>query len=270
MFIVRDLLGGGRPSPINLPYNGDVAADSTTKRYKGSLVKMMDFDDVDHGVFLTFAGLATAGENLFGILEEEQGTSGNYLLDDATYGYKTRKISPLFPSTLIRAEYSQKDAAGTSNLDTSGTASAASATFTVTITTADYMIGGWIYFTNGSNANYLHYISNNTTLAATFSTAVTGAVGATDDFVVILPPMTRLMDFDATYTGLKSEIDDGSRTDKVLGLMHHIEDVGIPFQRLDRNKHDGLKLTNPRFYHDFTIPSAAAGGNCWIMGPALS
>lgn len=270
MFAVRDLLGGGRPSPIELPYNGDLASDSTTKRYRGSLVKIIDFDDVDHGVFCTFAGLSTAGENLIGILAEEHGTSGNYLLDDATYGYQTRKITPIFPSTIVRAEYSQNDKAGTSNLDTGATASASSATFTIAITTVDYMIGGWIYFTNGSNANYLHYITNNTTLLATFATATAAAVASADDFIVVCPPMTRLVDFDATYSGLKSDIDDGNRADKVLGLMHYIEDVGIPFQRLDRDKHDGLKLVNPRFYHDFTIPSAAAGGNAWIMGPALS
>ena len=75
MKVIFDLLSGSKPAPIPLWYNGDLAVDSTTKRYKGSLVKMMDYDDVDHGKFFTFAGLSTAMENVSGILEEEQDTN---------------------------------------------------------------------------------------------------------------------------------------------------------------------------------------------------
>lgn len=266
MIVVRDLIGGGRPSPIELPYNGELAADSTTLRYKGSLVKVMDYDDIDHGVFCTFAGLATAMENIVGILEEEHGTSGNYLPDDGTYGCRLRKISPIFPSTIVRAEYAQADAAGTSNLDTAATATAASTTFTISVTTADTMIGGWIYFTNGANAGYLHYITDNSTSACTFKTAVAYAVAAADDFIVILPPLADQMLFDATYTGLKSEIADGSRAVYAQGLMTYIEDVGIPFQRLDAEKHDGLKLSAPRFYHDIFFPGNGTLSNFWVTG----
>ena len=255
MRVVRDLAIGAAPSPFDVVYNGDLAADSTTKRYKGSLVKLMDIDDVDHGAFFTFAGLATAMENVFGILEEEQPTSGNYLPDDASYGMVRRKVTPILPTSVIRAEYGQTDAAGTATTDTGGTATAASTTFTITITTADYMIGGWVYFLTGSNAGYLHYITNNSTTTATFATAVTNAVASTDTFLVISPPTERLIDFDATYTGLKSEIDDGSRADAIIGLEHWIAAPGIGLTKLDRDKHDGLKIDNAKFYHDFVIPN---------------
>lgn len=271
MFTVwKDLLGGPRPSPIELPYNGDLAADSTTKRYKGSFVKFMDYDDIDHGTFFTFAGLTTEMENFAGILAEEHGITGNYLPDATTYGMQLRKIIPCFPSTIILGEYGQKDAAGTANTDTSGTASAASATFTITITTADTFIGGWIYFLTGANAKKLHYVKDNSTTTMTFSTATTGAVVTGDTFLAINRPNERLFDLNATLTGLLSEVDDNVRTIKVIGLMTYIEDVGIPFQPLSRGLHDGLFLKNPKFYHAFTIPSAAAGGNLWIMGPALA
>lgn len=271
MFSVwKDLLGGTLPPPIELPYNGDLAVDSVTKRYKGSFVKFMDYDDVDHGTFCTFAGLTTEMENFMGILMEEQGITDNYLPDDASYSCRTRKITPCFPSTVILGEYAQIDAAGTATTDTAGTADAASATFTITITTADTFMGGWIYFTNGSNANKLHYALDNSTTTITFATVTTGAVVAADDFLAINPPMARLFDLNATLTGITSEVDNNARSIKVMGLMTYITDVGIPFQPLNRDKHDGLILKNPRFYHAFTIPSAAAGGNMWIMGPALA
>jgi len=266
MKVVRDLLGGGKPSPIELPYNGDEDVDSVTTRYKGSLTKIMDYDDIDHGVFHTFAGVATAMENFSGILEEEQGITGNYLPDDADYGVKLRHITPCFPSTIIRAEYAQADAEGTDNYDTGATASAAGTTFTQDLgATADSAIGGWIYMLNGAAAGELHYITNNTTSAATTS-AFTNAVVATDDFLFISPANCRTLDFDATYTGIKSETQDDLRTDAVVGIMHYIEAPGIPFQRLDRDKHDGLVIANARFYHDFTIPSK----NAWVAGIATS
>lgn len=262
MQIVRDLAGGGRPSPIELFYNGEDDADATTLRYKGSLVKLADWNNAN-GIFCTHASESTAYENLIGILAEEQGTSDNYLANDASYGMRTKKIEPLLPTSIIRGEYAQTDPAGTSILDTSATATAASTTFTVTITTADLMIGGWIYFTNGSNANYLHYITDNSTTTATFATAVTYAVVAADDWICILPPNTLWMDFDSHDVNIVSEVDDGSRTVPVVGLMTYITDVGIPFQRLDRDKHDGLKLVKPRFYHDFVFAGSTTLNNVW-------
>jgi hypothetical protein len=256
MEIVRDLLGGaGKPPALELPYNGDLAADSTTTRHKGSLVKLMDFDDVDHGAFLTFAGLATAMENVFGILEEEHGTSGNYLPDDAAYGVQRRKITPIFPSSVIRAEYVQADRLSAANYDTGATGTAASTTLTITITTADYMIGGWVYFLTGANAGYLHYITNNDTTTATFATALNYNVVSGDTFLVISPPCERLIDFNATFTDIKSEIDDGSRANVIVGLDHYVTAKGIGLTKLDRNHHDGVKIANARFYHDFLIPN---------------
>jgi hypothetical protein len=274
MRVVKDLIGGSMPSTIELPYNGEVAADSTTLRYAGSVAKVMDFDDIDNGEFVTFGGLATIGERVIGILEEPQGTSGNYLPNDASYGLVYRKITPCFPSTVVEAEYAQKDAAGTDNLDTNFTGSAASATLTngnALPTTADVLIGGWVYFTNGSNANYLHYITDNGAGngAITLATALVNAVAATDDLVVVLPPMARKCLFDATYTGIKSEVDDGAHTFPIMGLSTWISAPSIPLQKLDRNKHDGLSVAGARFYHQFTFcgqidDNAATIPNAWM------
>ena len=255
MRIVRDLMVGQGPPAIEVHYNGDLTADSTTKRYKGSLVKMMDINDVDHGYFFTFGGLTTALENVAGILAEDQPTSGNYLPDDADYGMATRKMWPIFPSSVIRAEYGRTDAAGTATLDTGATADAASTALTAAATgTADYTIGGWLYFTNGANANYLHYITDDGgSGAVTLATATTGAVVATDDFIVVNPAGTRGLDFNATYTGLLSEIDSGSWHLCVQGIMTHISAPGVALQPLSRDKHDGLYIPNARFYHDFVF-----------------
>jgi len=264
--VVRDLQGGTKPPPIELPYNGDLAVDSVTLRYKGSLTKLMDFDDIDHGVFHTFAGNATAMENFSGILQEPQPITGNYLPDDADFGVTSRHITPCYPSTVIRGEYAQADAAGTATYDTGATATAASSTFTITITTADTLIGAWIYMINGAAAGELHYITNNSTTTATTSTAFTGAVASGDDFIVIEPANTRIVDFNATYTGIKSEMDDGAKANAVVGVNTYISSPGMNFQRLDRDKHDGLVISNARFYHDFTIPVK----NVWTAGIATS
>lgn len=266
MQIVRDLSGAVAPVPIEVYYNGDIAADSETKRYAGSLVKMMDYDDIDHGQFYTMGGLATEGENVCGILAEEQGTSGNYLPDDGTYGMILRKMFPLLPTSIVRAEYGQKDAAGTANYDTAATCTAASADFTVTITTADTMIGGWVYMLTGSEAGYLHYITNNSTTVATLATAANNAVASGDTYLVIESAACRIMDFNATFTGIKSEIADTAKGNAVVGIMHYISAPGISFQRLDRDKHDNLYIPNARFYHDFTIPVK----NLWTTGVTSS
>jgi len=255
MRIVRNLIGGGaKPPALDVLYNGDLAVDSVTKRYKGSLVKQMDFDDLDKGQFFTFAGLATAMENVFGILEEDQALTGNYLPDDATYGMQRKKVTPLVPGSVVRAEYAQADLAGTATYDTGATGSAASSTFTAgALTTADTLIGGWIYFLNGNNADYLHYISDNNTTAAVLATALTYDVVATDDFLVIEAANTRMVDFDALYVNIKSETDDGAKGDAIVGLNTFVSAPGVNMQYLDRDKHDGVKIANAKFYHEFML-----------------
>lgn len=270
MRVVKDLLGGNKPATLELPYNQSLAADSGAVGYKGSLVKIMDFDDKDNGMFWCPASLATAMENVGGILEETvaNATGEGYLPNDATYGMVRRKITPLFSSTVIEAEYTQADAAGTANYDTGATGTAASTTFTAAaITTDDYLIGGWIYFINGANAGYLHYITDsaNAAGAITFGTALANSVVATDDFLCILPPTVRFCDIDGTYTGIKSEVDDGSLANAILGIDHFIKAPGVPFQRLDRVKHDGIKVSNAKFYHHFCLPNTV-----WSDGVATS
>ena len=272
MRVVRDLIAGNVcPPPIELWYNGELAADSTTKRYKGSLVKMMDFDDVDHGKFFTFAGEATALENIAGILEEEHGTSGNYLPDDGTYSCRYRKVTPIFPSSVIEAEYSAADLAGTANYDTAATGTAGTDDLTITVV-QDEPIGGWVYFLNGSNKDYLYYIDDTaTTASAQLLPNLNYDVAAADDFIYVAPPCTNLLLLDATYTGLKSEIASSSRTLSVQGLSTWIEAPGMQKQRLDFAKHAGLKIPNARFYHHFVIVPKSKNGattlsNIWVHG----
>ena len=271
MRVLRDLSGNQPPIPMDLPYNGDLTVDSVTTRYKGSLVKFMDFNDIDDGCFLTFAGLQTAMENIFGILEEEQPTSGNYLPNDATYGVTRRKITPILPSTVIRAEYAQLDADGsTANYDTGATLSIGGIQHTVSITTADTMIGGWIYYLTGANQWYLHYIFDSETTYAELSTVAAYAVATGDAWLVIEAPNVRRIDFNATYTGIKSEIDDNVKADGIVGLDHWITAPGLPMTKLDRNQHDGLYIPNARFYHDFCLVSNQTVWNVFANGIKVS
>ena len=263
MKVIYNLLSGGNPPPIDLPYNGDTDVDSDTKRYKGSLVKLTDYGDVDHGRIFTFAGETTAMENVAGILEEEQPASTSYLPDDGTYGIVYKKITPVFSSSVIEAEYSRKDAAGTANTDTSATGSAASASMTVTIGTADWDIGGWVYFLTGANAGFLHYVTDNSTSVATLSPVLNYALVTTDTYLFINPPNGEVVLIDATYTGLKSEISDTSRSTKVCGLTTWIEAPGIGKTKLDFAKHAGLKIPDAKFYHQFTLPGTATLPNYW-------
>jgi hypothetical protein len=264
MRVVRDLIGGGRPMPIEMFYNGDLAVDSVTRRYKGSVVKLMDFDDVDNGGFATFGLLATAMENVVGILEEDHPITGNYLPNDAALGMTTRKITPCFPSTVVMAEYAQTGPDGTDLTDTAATCAAASATFTIDTDTADEWIGGWVYMTNGAAAGELHYITDSAAnTSATFATAMTNEVVAADNFLAIGKANCREVLFDAaTATSLQSEIAYDLHVHRVVGIMHYISAPGIPLQRLDRDKHDGLVIANARFYHTFTLSAL----NAWAGG----
>lgn len=267
---VKDLFSGQKPAPIELFYNGTTDADSVTKRYKGSLVKVANWENAN-GAFLTWAGDTTAYENIFGILEEEQGITTNYLPNDVTYGMRKRKVTPTSSSTIVRAEYSQNDPAGTTNLATGASGTAAATTLTSGENSSDTYtnIGAWVYFTNGANANYLHYIESHTNaspMVYTLGSALVGAVVAADDFIFILPPMTGYLDLCAHLVTIVSKELVSARTVPVLGLMTYITDVGIPFQPLDRNKHDGLKLKNPRFYHDFLLSGSVTLTNVFTNG----
>ena len=83
--------------------------------------------------------------------------------------------------------------------------------------------------------------------------------------------MTNLLLFDATYTGLKSEIASSARTATVVGLSTWIEAPGIGKTKLDFAKHKGLKVTGAKFYHQFTMPgSAAANTILWTHGLSTS
>lgn len=262
MFVVKDLIGGSKPQPIELPYNGNYDEDSTTKRYKGSLVKVTDTGGITLGVFCTWADESSTMINVIGILAEEQGTSGNYLPNDADYGFRYRKIVPVFPSTIIEAEYSRKDAAGGSNTNTAATAGSS---VTIDVTNTQYtMIGGWVYFLTGNNAGYLHYVIGNSGSAYTLTTGLANTLDAADTCLIIRPPMARFVSFDDTYTGIKSNAASG--IDVILGLSTWISAPGIAKTKLSRAIHDGLKIDKARFYHQFTLPGTASLASAWVHG----
>ncbi len=272
MRIVRDLFGNTAPIPLDVVFNADTDADGNSACYKGQFVKITDFDDIDQGTFITKASETTAMENWCGILAEDLPASADtYLLDSSTGDFVRKKIFPISNHTIIRGEYSQKDAAGSSNTDTGiYTASASTTGVCPTMTTADTMIGGWIYFLTGNNANYLHYVTDNTTgEACTFGTATKNAGASGDTCLVIQPPMTRRFLLDATYSGLKSEIVPGSLTTDAQGLDYYVEAPGLAHQKLTRDL-DGLYIPNARFFHDFFLPGAVVGESAWTNGVAVS
>ena len=268
MKVVKDMLGGIKPATIDVPYNGSGAVDSVTKRYKGSVVKMMDATDIDHGTFFTWAGVATAGENIMGLLEVEQPVTGNYLPDTGTNNMTYRKITPCFPSTIVEAEYVRTAADGsTAAYDTNVTGSAAGTALTandgITGTNGD-MSGGWVYFLNGANKDYLHYVSQSESSGGTLTvTALAQAVVATDDLLAILPPCAQKCLFDATLTGIKSELTYGSHTYHIQGIATYISSPGIPKTRLSRTTHNGIKIANAQFFHQFTFAGSDSLPNGW-------
>jgi len=266
MRALRDLSGGLPPIPMELFYNGEAAQDSVTLRYKGSLVRVMDYDVTTNGLFLTWAGELTRMENIFGILEEEQPTSGNYLPNSTTYGMTRRKITPILPSTLIRAEYSRIDPTGEAIVDTGANCTLGSTDFTIHIDTKDTMLGGWIYMLDGDERYYLHYIRNSTVNKIVFATAANRAIGGSDTFLAIQPAITRRVDFDDHYVHLVSEVDDGEKIDPIVGLDHWITAPGLPMQRLDRNIHDNIRIPDARFYHDFVLPGNQLYTNVFTYG----
>ena len=257
MRIIRDMCSGIVPAPFDVIYNTNCDGSGTTARYKGSLVKAQDHNDEDLGRFFTHAGETTAMENVCGILEEDVAVSATYVLNVASgSGNWVRKMmSPVLPSTILEAEYMQTDEAGADNRDTAYVGAAAATSLTIpSCGTADILIGGWIYFLTGSNANYLHYIrDNNNTTGATLRTALVNAVATGDYCLVILPPLAIFVDFNATYTGIKSECVEASTTDEICGIETFISAPGIAKRKLAQDL-DGLKISNARFFHQFTVP----------------
>ena len=259
MRVVRDLCGKIIPAPFDMIYNTNTDGNGTTARYKGSLCKIVNFDDVDKGYFVTFAGETDSMENVIGILEEDVAASTTYGLEAtaATGNWVRKKITPIGPTTVIRAEYVQKDAAAVDNRDTGATGSAASTSLTTAadLGAADWFIGGWFYFLTGNNAGYLHYCVDNanTTGVCTLRTALVNAVASGDYFLCIAPPFALKVDFNATYTDIKSETVIASMTDEIIGIDYWIKAPGIGMEHLTPSKHDGIKIANARFYHDFCL-----------------
>ena len=276
MKVIKDLIGGGKPNALDAFYNGAIAANGGTLRYKGSLVNTTLYNDIDYGMFWSFglsAGATTAMANFVGILEEEVlAATGNGYAPNNTSDKNMirRRITPCFPSTIIQAEYVRADDASVANYDTGATLAAASKNFTVASTdTDDANIGQWIYFYTGANAGYLHYVedSDDSDEYLVFAQAGVNAVVAGDYFLAIQNAQCNYCLFNATGTGLKSEVDSGNWVHAITGLNNFISAPGIPFQFLDRDKHDGINVgVNARFYHQFTIPLS----NLWTNGMATS
>lgn len=265
MRVVRDLLGGNTPPAMDLYFNAQVAADGGDKVWSGALTKVMDIADVDNGRFLVPNHAATRGLNIFGIIQETVGAAATdgYLPTDTTYGMIRRKITPVFPSTLIRAEYMRQDQEGTANYETLAAAAAGTAMAATSnaIDTDDLLIGGWLYFYTGDNAGQLHYIidSANTNDVITLATATPYAVTTTDRVLVILPAFVDELVFNAISTGIKSDTDDTNWTDEVVGIDVWMSGApGVAMTRLERDLHDGTNVgANAQFFHDFVIGEAS-------------
>jgi hypothetical protein len=254
-------LTGGDCLIKDLIFNEELDANGDTKVYDGAFVKLMDYDDIDHGKFITLMNNTTIYENQIGIICEEVAASGDTYLPDAaaaTGTYQRKKIS-VSPTAVYLVEYVQKDRAGTANTDT-GLAIAAAATVSTTspnLGANDGQNGAWFYMLDGANAGYLHYILDSANSAtagiAVLRTAAVNAIVATDTFLSIEKAFEYAFDLNATYTDLKSEMIIGSRDDRLKGIDHWISSPGIPFQKLHASKHDGLKIDNARFYHEVAL-----------------
>lgn len=254
-------LAGAEPIIKDLIFNEELDADGDTAVYDGAFVKLMDYDDVDHGRFVTLMDNATINENQIGIICESVAASGDTYLPDAaaaTGTYQRKKIL-MNPLAVYLLEYVQKDRAGTDNTDTGFVIAAAgtASTTSPTATTADTMNGGWVYFVDGANAGYLHYILDSAAATsngiAVLRTAVSNAVAATDKVLIVNYAFDYAFDLNATYTDIKSEFTFGSRDNRLKGIDHWISAPGVPFQKLHASKHDGLKIDGARFFHECAL-----------------
>jgi len=262
-------LCGSEPVIKDLIFNEELAADGDTKVYDGAFVKLTDFDDIDHGRFICLADNATIGENVVGIICEEVAASGDTYLPDtaAATGTFARKKILVNPHAVYCLEYVQSDRAGTDNTDT-GLVIAAAGTASTTSPnpgTADSLNGGWIYFVDGSNAGYLHYILDSAAATsngiATLRTAVTNAVAVTDKVLIIEPAFDYSFDLNATYTDIKSEAILATRDNRFKGIDFWMKAPGFPMQKLDPTKHDGIKIDKARFFHECAMSTPYFGGS---------
>jgi hypothetical protein len=261
-------LCGAEPIIKDLIFNEEITADGDTKVYNGAFVKLTDFDDIDHGKFICLADNATVNENVIGIIQEEVAASGDTYLPDTASGTGTwtRKKILVNPHAVYMLEYVRKDRAGTDNTDT-GLVIAASGTASSTspdLGTDDSLNGGWLYFIDGSNAGYLHYILDSadsaTTGITTLRTAVANAVAVADTFLVVQPAFDYSFDLNATYTDIKSEAILATRDNRFKGIDFWITAPGMPMQKLDATKHDGLKIDGARLFHEVAMGSPYFGG----------
>ena len=156
------------------------------------------------------------------------------------------------PFALYRAEYSQ--ATG----DTfTGTMTSSGAT--LTCASIEDMTGGWIYdITTGA----LRYIISYTNGALT-SLSATGAAIAAGDYVLKIhrnfgAAATNFCDLNsvATMLGGTGQTQATAGSGVIAIWKSYIQANGIPIQRLDPIKHDGLNLLgkNPRFFASVSFP----------------
>ena len=111
MRVVRDLFHGMSPIPVDMYFNTDVSGVGGSAGYKGQLCKLPDGNDLDEGRFVMPSVVATSLENLVGILAEDVASGTTWAIDGAVADPVRKKIIPICPTTLIRAEYSRYDSA---------------------------------------------------------------------------------------------------------------------------------------------------------------
>lgn len=263
-------LAGAEPLVKDLIFNNDLALVGDAKVYDGSFVKLMDWDDLDHGRHICSID-STISENQVGIICEEVAASGDtYLLETAAAtGTFQRKKILVNPFAVYLVEYVRKDRAAVACTDT-GFAFSAGGTVSTTSPdngSDDDQIGSWIYFLDGANAGYLHYIldaaTSTTAGVAVLRTAVVNAVVLADTVLLPEAPFEYHFDLSATLDSFRSEWVQSVQTDRFKGLDYWISSPGIPFQKLHPSKHDGLKIDGARLYHEVAL------ANGYFTGPLV-
>ena len=263
-------MAGAEPLVKDLIFNNDLALVGDALVYDGSFVKLMDWDDLDHGRHICSID-TTISENQIGIICEQVAASGDtYLLETAAAtGTFQRKKILVNPFAVYLVEYTRTDRAGTACTDTGFAFSAAGTASTTSPDNGsnDDQIGSWIYFVNGSNEGYLHYILDSATSTTagvvTLRTAIVNAVAATDTVLLVEAPFAYEFDLSATLDSFRSEWVQATKTDRFKGIDYWLKAPGVPFQKLHPSKHDGLKIAGARFYHEVAL------ANGYFTGPLV-
>lgn len=173
---------------------------------------------------------ASAGADAIGVLKGTVSTAADSAADGTAWVYK--KVELVDRVEILEVEYDQTDTMAVAS--TSGT--------TVTITSLEDNIDtSWLYSTVSKN---LFFIATSASGSCVTKTA-TGWTSA-DTVIKILRIFHPLVKLNTAGTKIGTDAAAGSWT--VAILENWFEDVNYPPTRLDPTKHNGITLTNPRFW----------------------